>query len=273
MPASIELDAYFERIGYERDRAATLETLREIHALHPAAIAFENLNPLLREPVRLDAASLERKIVREGRGGYCFEQNLLLMHVLQALGFQVAGLAARVVWNMAEDTIAARGHMLLRVDLEGAIYLADVGFGGQTLTGPLRLECDIAQETPHEAFRLVRFGDDYMMQSRILGQWRSLYRFDLQRQYQPDYELTSWYLSNHPHSKFVTNLVAARPAADRRYALLNNELAVHHLNGSTERRRLGTGQEMRQVLAREFRLTLPETPGLDDVLDRFARSA
>ena len=71
-----------------------------------------SVNPLLKWPVRLDAPSLEQKLVRSGRGGYCFEQNLLLSHVLNGLGFKVTGLAARVLWNAPEGAITPRGHML-----------------------------------------------------------------------------------------------------------------------------------------------------------------
>src|SRR6266581_4396740 len=91
MTAVIDLDGYFRRISYTGERRATLDTLRAIHVRHPEAIAFENLNPLLKWPVRLDAPSLQQKLVRAGRGGYCFEQNLLLSHVLTGLGFKVAG--------------------------------------------------------------------------------------------------------------------------------------------------------------------------------------
>lgn len=38
------------------------------------------------------------------------------------------------------------------------------------------------------------------------------YRFGLQEQLQADYEVASWYLSNHPQSHFVTGLIASRPA-------------------------------------------------------------
>lgn len=85
-------------------------------ARHTEAIPFENLNPLLRWPVHLDPASLEEKMVRGGRGGYCFEPNLLLKNVLNALGYRVTGLAARVLWNAPEGAITPRGHMLPRVD-------------------------------------------------------------------------------------------------------------------------------------------------------------
>src|SRR5471032_2344964 len=96
----IDLDAYFARIGYDGPRMATLETLRALHRLQPQVIAFENLDPLLGRPVRLDASSLEQKLVHGGRGGYCFEQNLLFAHALRAIGFKVTELAARVLWNV-----------------------------------------------------------------------------------------------------------------------------------------------------------------------------
>src|SRR5262249_15051302 len=87
--AAIDLNAYFDRIGYSGARTPTLDTLRAVVLRHTEAIPFENLDPLLRRPVRLDAASLQRKLVRDGRGGYCFEHNLLLRHALEGLGFAV----------------------------------------------------------------------------------------------------------------------------------------------------------------------------------------
>ncbi len=264
----MDLDAYFHRIGYSGARSATLATLRAIHARHAEAIPFENLNPLLGLPVPLDPASLERKLVQDRRGGYCFEQNLLLGEALRALGFQVTGLAARVMWNARENAVPPRGHMLLRIDLAGVPYIADVGFGGLTLTGPLRLEAGVEQETPHEPYRLLASDATFVLQARIRDGWKSLYRFDLQEQPRPDYEVTNWYLSNHPDSRFVRNLVAARPTAGRRYALFNLELSVHHLRGDTERHVLGSVPEIRAVLENQFLIRLPEVPQLDAALGR-----
>ncbi len=85
----IDLNAYFQRIGYSGERTPTLKTLQSIHQHHAEAIAFENLNPFLKQPVPLDLKSLQQKLLHEGRGGYCFEQNLLLGSVLRAFGFQV----------------------------------------------------------------------------------------------------------------------------------------------------------------------------------------
>lgn len=265
---AIDLEAYFRRIGYTGERAPNLATLKAIHARHAEAIAFENLDPLAGWPVRLDLDSLQRKLVLGGRGGYCYEQNLLFGGALAALGFEVTGLAARVLWRAPEGAINPRTHMLLRVDLARGPHIADVGFGGLTLTGPLRLEPDVEQATPHEPFRLLEADGGFVMQAKVRDAWISLYRFDLQEQLLPDYELANWYLSHHPQSRFVTGLLAARPAADRRYALLDNELAVHHLNGPTEKRILASAAELRETLERDFLLTLPQAPELDAALER-----
>jgi N-hydroxyarylamine O-acetyltransferase len=265
---SLDVDAYFERIGCSGSGSANLDTLAAIHLRHAQTIPFENLNPLLRWPVRLDAHSLQQKLVRDGRGGYCFEQNLLLSHILNQLGFHVRGLTARVLWNVPEGTVTPRGHMLLLIDLAGRPYIADVGFGGLTLTAPLRLVLDIEQSTPHEPFRLIRSGDGFVMQAKIASTWRSLYQFDLQPQFLPDYEVTNWYLSNHPSSHFVTGLIAARADRDRRYALRGNELAIHRTNGDNERHVLTSVDALREALEDTFRLILPDGPELNLALQR-----
>jgi N-hydroxyarylamine O-acetyltransferase len=265
---AIDLDGYFRRIGYSGSRAPTLETLRALHLRHALGIPFENLDPFLRRPVPLDLPSLEAKLVQRRRGGYCFEHNLLFKHVLETLGFTVTGLAARVLWNQPEGTILPRTHMLLRVALDGQDYIADVGFGGQTLTAPMRLIAGIEQATPHEPFRLLEAGEGFLMQALVGGAWRPLHRFDLQEQRLPDYELANWYISTHPESRFVKNLTVALPAPDRRYALFNSEFAVHHLGGPSEHRRLTGAAEVRQVLEEVFGLTLPDGPELDAALAR-----
>lgn len=111
------------------------------------------------------------------------------------------------------------------------------------------------------------------MQAKIRGDWKTLYRFDLQEQLLPDYEVSNWYVSTHPDSIFVTELMAARPATDRRYALRNNEFAVHDLNGSTERRVLTSVVELREILENAFRITLPDAPELDSALARLTAQA
>lgn len=264
---TISLDAYRARIGYDGPLRPDFDTLAAIHRLHSRAIPFENLNPLLGLPVLLDAASLQRKLVEGGRGGYCFEHNLLLAHVLRQIGFEVTTLAARVMWNLPAEVVRPRTHMLLAVALEGEQWLVDGGFGGNTLTGPLRLGVEGPQQTPLERFRLLREGADVTMQVEVNGEWQSMYRFDLQPHHQVDYELTSWYLCHHPDSHFRHRLIAARTRADGRDVLANNEFTRHRLGEPSEKVVFTRAAELRELLQDVFGLRLPEVPQLQARLE------
>lgn len=270
--STIDLDAYFERIGYAGERTPTIETLRELHLRQAESIPFENLNPLLKRPVSLDAESLQQKLIRERRGGYCYELNGLFALALDALGFRLTRLGARVVYLSDVDAFPPRTHMLLRVDLGDESWIADVGFGGMVLTSPIRLTVDVPQETPHEPFRIVRWRDEYLMEAKIREAWVPLYRFTLQEQAPSDYELGNWYVSTHPSSLFVNFLVASRPAPGLRYALRNNELAIHRLNGGTERHTLTTADELRAALVELMQLELPSGEDIEALLEKIANT-
>jgi N-hydroxyarylamine O-acetyltransferase len=263
----MNLGNYFKRIGYAGSDTPTLQTLAALHALHPSVIAFENLSPFLGVPVQLDNDSIEEKLVKGGRGGYCFEQNLLFWQVLEQIGFSVKGLASRVRWNVPGNVITPRGHMLLHVDVEGIPYIADVGFGGLTLTAPLQLEPDLEQPTPHETFRIKDSKESYRLQANVRGEWKDLYTFDLQEQYSQDYEATNYYLSNHPRSHFVSSLIAARVTAECRYALHNTQLSIHHLEGKTEKQVLNNPFDLKRTLENTFHLTLPKNDRIDEKLN------
>ncbi|MFG2222758.1 arylamine N-acetyltransferase [Streptomyces sp. NPDC048644] len=269
-PAGLDLPAYFDRIGVDRDQGPDLGSLRRIVAAHAQTIAFENLSPFTGREVPLDQEALTAKLVHGGRGGYCFEQNLLLKGVLDALGLRTTGLGARVVWGRPEGAApGARTHMLLRVELPQGPHLVDVGFGGVTLTGVLALEPGTEQPTPHEPFRLMPDGPHgYVMQARVRDTWRPVYTFDLGEQLLADYQVSNYYLSHHPASPFTSGLMAARPAADRRYALNGASFAVHHLDGPTERRTLDGPSGVRRVLEEHFLLDLTGLSGLDAALAR-----
>lgn len=268
MKPVIDLHAYLQRIGVRAPVAPDEQTLRTIIAAHVATIPFENLDPFLGAPVAIDIASVQRKLVGAARGGYCFEHNRLLGDALRAIGFAVTDLAARVLWGQSDDAITARSHMLLRIDLDGEAWLADVGFGGTTPTGPLRLVPDIEQPTPHEAFRLQRRNaDDWRLQVRTDDDWKTLYRFDLTPQYPIDYRARNWWTSTSPESRFVTGLTVARAPAGRRLTLRNREFIVRVMGGATKRCTLRDTGEIRAVLHDELLIRLPEDSGLEPMLD------
>jgi N-hydroxyarylamine O-acetyltransferase len=253
---AFDLDTYLYRIGYRGERQNNYDMLAAVQRGQASTIAFENLDPWLRRPVALDIGAVYRKLVQDGRGGFCFEHNLLLGHALRALGFTVLDLAARVRWNIPDDQPRPRTHMVLVVTIGVQRYLVDTGFGGHTLTAPLRMDRRSPQVTPHGAARLQYEGGLYTPQVEVQGEWRPLYTFDLQPQRAPDYEMACWYLCNHPSSIFRGQLMAARPLADGRLALRNRELTFYGLDGRVESETLPTAASVCDVLSSRFGIRL-----------------
>lgn len=263
MPEKVNLNAYFERIGFAGSIAPTIQTLELLHALHPAAIPFENIAPLIGEQVLLDQQSLEKKLLIERRGGFCFEHNFLFMRMLWDLDYEVRPLLARVVWTNPEAIAAPPSHMLLLVDIKGVNYIADVGFGGLSLTAPLRLRAGTEQATPHETFRLSGGDPDWTLEVKIGEEWRAVYVFTTE----PVDEVDLWDLnrdlSSNPASPFTLQLRAALAPSGRRLKVHNDLFTVQPTGEAAEKRILTSVEEMRAVLTEDLGLTLPESEKLD----------
>ncbi|GMV61928.1 MAG: arylamine N-acetyltransferase [Parvibaculum sp.] len=269
---TLDLDAYFSRIGYDGPRTPTLDTLKAIHYAQAVSIPFENLDVLAKRPIHLDPASLQKKLVTEKRGGYCFEVNALFAAVLKELGFDVTTLIGRVRWMAPEEADTARSHMLMRVELPEGPFLADVGFGGLTMTGPIRFETGAEQETPHEPRRLLEHEDGLELQAKIAGGWTQIYRFTLEPHRRTDYEVASWYTATHPSSIFVQFLLAGRPQEGKWLLLFNREFKIRGLDGKAETRVLDSADEIAEVLDSYFGIELSEEDkalAIEPYLDRW----
>jgi arylamine N-acetyltransferase len=261
---AVDVAAYFDRIGYRGSAEPTVETVHALVAAHNGAIPFENLDPLMGIPVAdLRAAALTDKLVYRRRGGYCYEHNGLMGYVLEALGFGVERLAGRVVWLNPDGPLPAQTHHVLSVTAPGVDgpLLVDVGFGGQTLTSPIRLEAGPVQETRHEPYRICERGDAYRLEAEVRGEWQPLYLFTTRPQPRIDLEVGSWYVSTHPDSFFVTGLTAALVTHDARYNMRGRNLAIHRA-GNTEKIRFETVAEVLDALADRFGIEV------DDLGDR-----
>ena len=114
MPDLTHRQLYLQRLGYDTPPAPTLQTLRDLQLRHVCTFAFESLSTLLRQPVPIDLASVERKVLLDGRGGYCYELNQMFLALLQELGFDARGITGRVVMGGPADARTARTHRLSR---------------------------------------------------------------------------------------------------------------------------------------------------------------
>jgi N-hydroxyarylamine O-acetyltransferase len=252
-----DLDAYLARIGYDGPREPTLAVLHAISRAHVSTIPFENLDVLLGRGIDLDPAAVEHKLVHARRGGYCFEHNSHLLHVLVALGFRATPISARVRLQRPRDYIPARTHCFLRVELGGDSWLADVGVGSMSLTGAIRLALDVEQRTPHEPRRIVRDDGRYFHQVRFGDRWEDICEFTLEEMPPIDREVGNWYTSQHPGSHFRARLSCARADGDGRITILNRELTFRDAAGRAETRKLGDPDELLAALRDHFGLDFP----------------
>ncbi len=249
----IDFRAYFDRIEYTGDRQPTAQTLRDLHVAHATHIPFENLDVMLRQPIRLDLESLEEKLVANRRGGYCFEQNLFFAAVLERLGFDVTLLQARV--RFRAQRVLPRTHVALLVDLAGDRWLADLGFGSCGLIAPLPLAAGEYQQFAW-TYRLARESDAWVLRAPVGGIWQDLYVFTLEPQLAVDFEAPNHYVSTHPDSRFVQTLTVQRVAPETRHVLRNTELTTTTPAGDMCRT-LKSSAELLKTLAQEFGLDFP----------------
>lgn len=255
--APAALDAYLARLGHGGPRRADLATLHAVLRAHVLTIPFENLDVLLGRPIRFDAASLEAKLIRGGRGGYCFEQNSLLLLALRALGFQAEPMIARVRWQVPPEVATGLTHLLVRVELPDGPWLADAGMGSLSLTAPLRLDTDAPQETGHDRRRIVR-RDGFLAQQIDFGDgWQDVSHFRPETAAAIDLEMGNWYSHTHPQAHFRNNLMAGRATPTGRVAILNREFVTRDLAGRSEKRAIHSPDELLALLAEHFDLRFP----------------
>lgn len=209
-PAKVfDLDAYLQRIGLSGRPG-----LSDVHLAQVTSIPFENLDPHRGVPVSLAIEDLQDKLVRRRRGGYCFEQNLLLGAALQALGHQVELLLARVRLGAAPGALRPRSHLVLRVSADGVIWHADVGFGSGSPLAPLPFGPGAVHEQSGWHFRVVAEAGEYVLQTEGDGGWTDVYGFVPEPVPIVDVETSNWYTSTHFRSPFVTGLIVTSQRRD-----------------------------------------------------------
>jgi N-hydroxyarylamine O-acetyltransferase len=231
-----DLRAYLDRVGLAGvvvtgagAPVADPATLRRVHRAHVISIPFENLDPLRGVPASLELDDLQRKLVGERRGGFCFEHNSLLAAALVALGYEVEPMLGRV--GFRESPARARSHMLLRVrDAAGGVWHADVGFGAGERSGTLLEPIPFGPGGEYEQsgwrYRVEPYGSELVLMAQSDGDWSDMYSFVPEPVPQIDIETSNWFASTHPRSIFTRSLVVASHAGGSRSLLSDRSGAL-----------------------------------------------
>lgn len=269
-PLDRDTGAYLSRIRVPpAEVGLDLDTLTCLQRAHVTSVPFEtfsiNGDPVSGRAgggVSLSLPRLYEKVVERGRGGFCFELNGAFGWLLDALGFEVTRLAARMVGAIE---LPANHHPLL-VTLDRP-YLVDVGMGQPMLRSPLPLtpsESPPADEAGVQ-WRVVgseRPDAEYLLQYRTDESWQDRYVFDTTPRSLGYFAATCEYLQSAPESGFVGTPSVTMATADGSVKL-TPETFSETRGGETEERSVAA-DAYHDLLAETFGIVFPadETVGL-----------
>ena len=252
----MRLDDYLRKIGATPPLVATLDTLRRVHLAHRETFLFENLAIQRGGGISLALGDLERKFLDKCGDGYCFEHNTLFSTALGDLGFAVTTMLGRV--RRGPPSRWVRTHMVLRVLIDGAPWLADVGFGGFCLLEPIPLVDGATAEQGDITYLLRREESAWVLSMRDRASATDLYEFTEDPQTAGDIEVANHYTATHPDSRFRRTLTIQRGTRKER-TLLRDSILIRFRNGLTTEEPVARGQ-LRAVVWDEFGIELPQTP-------------
>lgn len=260
MTPALDLSAYFERIQWNGGTDLTLATLTGLLIAHTARIPFEGLDVLLGRPVRLDLDSIQNKLVRARRGGYCFEHATLFAAVLEAIGFQPVRHAARVVMFEPRNE-ASRTHMFLTVPVDGARFIVDPGFGpfGSRIPVPL-----VERDNPHDeqaTHWMVREDNLWALRFRRNDQPVTGWVTTLESENTVDFEIANHWIATHPNSLFMNWIILSTVTPEGRVNVMNRDVTILREQQETSLQ-LADRSALRALLVEHFGFDLPEVEQL-----------
>ena len=250
------IQKFFLRIGLPADTKIekNFEFLKKIQLACVKTIAYENLDILDGKPLSLDADDLFEKIVEQGRGGYCFEVNGLLSHILKEMGFHVDDYFARYL--RGESEIPMRRHRVCIVTLEDGDYMLDIGVGQIAPRLPLKVEEGLVQPQNGETYKFLRDpAHGWVLWDIYHDAWQEYICFTDDEAIDVDFVQPSFFCEAHPESVFNKEpMIAIKTAEGRRtidgrvYKEFHGEKLVHIEEDISDAR-------MAALLENEFELT------------------
>jgi N-hydroxyarylamine O-acetyltransferase len=252
--AELDLDAYLARIGYDGDRAPTVEVLRGVQRAHVTSIPWENLDMVLARPVDLALPALQAKLVRGSRGGTCSEHTTLFAAALDRMGFTIGGMQGRVRLGSAE--IRPSSHNVLRVVAGGRVWLSDVGFGSSPLE-PVELVDGAESAQGAWRYRLTFEAPEWVLHSWRDDRWLDVHAFTESPRYPIDFLVTNHYMATHPRSLFHGRVMAQQMGVESLVVLEGTRLTTHRPRGARVDLALGS-DEVIAVLEEVFGVVLDD---------------
>lgn len=237
--------AYLDRIGYSGSLSPCFDTLSAIHRAHMYSVPFENLDIALGNRIEVSTDKSYKKIVGNGRGGFCYELNGLFCRLLRALGFEVQMLSARV-FGQDGKLGPEFDHLLLRV---GNDVIADVGFGDSFVRPKLFNRKEQSEETG--VYRFVEKERVWSLEKMAEGGWTPEYEFTTADRELEEFEEMCTFQQISPDSIFTKKVVCSLAKSDGRVTYANGRL-IETRSGAKTSKDIQNESELRAVFKSEF---------------------
>jgi N-hydroxyarylamine O-acetyltransferase len=150
----VGVEDYLARIGVDRAAPPSLDALAELQARHLERVVFENLEIQRGRPTTVDYGESAERIVKRGRGGYCFHLNGAFGLLLEALGYDVSRRRGTVQPPPGTAPGRILNHLVVLVhglptsaNPEGT-WWTEVGLGDGA-TRPLALRAGVWEDDPY----------------------------------------------------------------------------------------------------------------------------
>jgi len=253
------LKRYLARLALTQRPAADLAGLDALLWAQRLAIPYDALDARLGRGVDIAPDAIAAKLLSGTRGGYCFELNPLFQRGLEALGFRVEPLLARVWFRQQPgDPVPPRTHIVLAVWLEGERWLADAGFGGGHV--PAMRIADGAQAAGNDgAVHRLRRDDmfGWMLERHFGGEVRPQYSFTDELAQPADIAMSNHWTATSPESRFIRNVLVSQVTRGGLKSITNDQFSVQQ-GGDTQRMHIGDNGHMRALLAEQFGVLLSD---------------
>lgn len=275
------VDKYLDALDLSREQP-THGFLCQLLRRHTETFPMSSVLPCLgtSDPMHLDTLSLFNTIVRDRRGGYCFQQNKLLFDVLVNLNFKVRLVLARVTHNK-KNFRPGLTHRISLVHLEEGTFVADVAFGEKCPPVPIPLDGEELNVDWSRRFRvfhanrhLLADGNDADLDpdplhmqvhdpAGVETEWFTTYKFDLGINYtEDDCKIGHFYSCRSPDAVFVNTLFVSKQRPEDGVIVELTHLkfrCISQKDGKLlESRIIESVQELRELLLNTFAVVVSE---------------
>lgn len=249
----MKIEAYFKRIGITGREKPNLAFLTRLMESHLKSVPFENLDIVNGRDIIIETDHIYKKVVENGRGGYCYELNLLFHTLLQKLGFDSTLVSGRVYNNKKSEFGPEFDHMAILVRLDQT-YLVDVGFG-ESFRRPLPLGGEyLDQNGKYRILCLDTEKNEYIVEKQEGETWIYKYDFSCEPRVASDFLEMNAYQQTSPRTLFAKGVLCSISLDEGWLTLFGNSLIISK-NGATERVDIPSSEMRSRIISSHFGLT------------------